>query len=163
MISALARCKVAMMTDRDMTGDEREAAGGAYGTTSGSDDRGSRPLMERLMAFDLAAEIGRLRAEGEWADGDRNSVTLAKEVDFRVLLSVLRGGARLSEEDGDARVSIQLLDGAARLDVGGTEETLDAGSLAVVDAGTQWHLTAAGDCAVLLTLAWPRSKATGAG
>jgi quercetin dioxygenase-like cupin family protein len=139
--------------------DERAAAGGSYGTTSGSDERESRPLMERLMLIDLGAEIERLRGEEDWQERDRNSRMLAKEVDFRVMLTVMRVGARLTEEDGDARVSIQMLDGGARLDVGRDEEKLPPGALAVVDAGQPWALTASGDCAVLLTLAWPREKA----
>jgi quercetin dioxygenase-like cupin family protein len=132
---------------------------GSYGTTSGSDDREARPLMEPVMTFDLAAEIDRLRQEDEWADRDRNSRMLAKDVDFRVLLTVMRVGARLTEEDGDARVSIQLLDGGARLDVGPDERKLPPGAVAVVDAGQPWALTASGDCAALLTFAWPREKA----
>ena len=135
-------------------------AAGSYGSTSGSDDREARAVMERLMVFDVAAEIERLRGEEEWAERDRNSRTLAKEIDFRVLLTVMRDGARLSEEDGDARVSMQVVDGTVRLDVGGDEQALRAGALAVVDAGTPWSLTADGDCAVLVTLAWPREKAS---
>lgn len=141
-----------------MTTDYR-APGGAYGSTSGSDDREPRPMIEPLMLFDVATEIERLRAEEQWAEGDRASKMLAKDVDFRVLLSVMRVGARLTEEDGDARVSIQMLDGGARLDVGRDEHKLPPGALAVVNAGTPWALTASGDCAVLLTLAWPREKA----
>ena len=68
-----------------------------YGATSGTDTRGSRPLMEDLMVFSLPAEIDALREEDEYKNGDRNSATLAKEVDFRVLLSVLRRGATLDE------------------------------------------------------------------
>jgi hypothetical protein len=132
---------------------------GEYGSTSGSDSRQSRALMERLMAFDLHAEIRRLRREDQWTDGDRNSVTLAKEVDFRVLLSVLREGATLTEEDGDARVSLQLIGGGARLESAAGAAELNAGQLAVVDAGQAWRLTATEDSAVLVTLAWPREKA----
>ena len=139
---------------------------GAYGQTSGSDSRGSRPTMERLMVFGLTEELQRLRDESQWTDGDRNSMTLAKEVDFRVLLSVLRDGATIDEQDGDARVSIQLIEGRARLRLGdasapasGEEAELEAGDLGVVDAGHPWTLRAEGDCAVLLTLAWPREKA----
>jgi len=132
---------------------------GGYGSTSGTRERAARSVMEPVMAFGLAAEIERLRGEHEWADGDRNSVTLAKEVDFRVLLSVLRGGARLSEDDGDARVSIHVIDGVVRLDAAGTQPQLTAGALAVIDAGRRWQLTATGDSAVLLTFAWPREKA----
>lgn len=137
-----------------------------YGETSGSDSRGSRPMMEPLMVFTLGDEIERLRSEGPWTDGDRNSRMLAKDVDFRVLLSVLREGARLDEQDGDARASIHLLTGRAVLRLGGgsvldgTEEAeLAAGDVATVDAGRPWELRATAECALLLTLAWPREKA----
>ncbi len=133
--------------------------GGAYGATSGTDERESRPLMEKLMTFSLRDEIQALQAEPQWTEGDRNARTLAKEIDFRALLSVMRPGATLDEQDGDARASIHVLSGGARLSVGEESAELGEGQLAVVDAGRPWLLTAATDCAVLLTLAWPREKA----
>jgi quercetin dioxygenase-like cupin family protein len=136
-----------------------EAMAGAYGSTSGTDERESRPVMERAMHFNLSDEVERLRTEEAWLTGDRASRTLAKEVDFRVLLSVLRDGAALEEVDGDARVGIQLLDGGAVVELDGDAIELAADEMAVVDAGQPWRLRAVGDCAVLLTLAWPREKA----
>lgn len=130
-----------------------------YGSTSGTDTREPRALMERLMVFDLHGEINDLRREKEWTDGDRNSRTLAKEVDFRVLLSVLRPGATLTEEDGDARVSLHMIGGAARLETTAGSADLSAGQLAAVDVGQGWQLRATEDSAVLVTLAWPREKA----
>ena len=130
-----------------------------YGSTSGTDSRESRPLMEGLMAFSLTAELDTLRSEDQWVDGDRNSRTLAKDVDFRVLLTVLHAGATVDEQDGDARVSIQLLEGRGQLTVADQMTDIDAGGLVVVDAGQSWYLRAMDDCAVLLTFAWPREKA----
>lgn len=127
--------------------------------TSGSSSREARPLMERVMAFSLSREIEALRSEEQWQDGDRNSRTLAKDVDFRVLLTVLHDGATLDLQDGGARVSIQLLEGGVQLAVDGQTIDIDAGGLAVVDTAQRWGLRARGDCAVLLTLAWPREKA----
>jgi quercetin dioxygenase-like cupin family protein len=132
---------------------------GSYGTTSGTSERASRPLMEQLMVFSLDEEIAALRAEWQWADNDKNSRTLAKDVDFRALLSVLHTGATLDEHDGDARASVHVLEGTAELDVEGEATTLNAGQLAVIDSGRAWLLRAATDCAVLLTLAWPIEKA----
>jgi quercetin dioxygenase-like cupin family protein len=131
----------------------------AYGSTSGTDSRGARPLMEGLMVFGLRDEVDALRSEQPYAEGDRNAATLAKDVDFRVLLSVLRTGATLDEQDGDARASIHVLEGRAGLSIEGEKADLEAGDVAVVDAGRPWLLTASSDCAVLLTLAWPREKA----
>jgi quercetin dioxygenase-like cupin family protein len=129
-----------------------------YGRTSGTDQRPSRPLMERLMVFRPDDEIRSLRAEDEWVSGERNSRTLAKDVDFRVVLSLLHGGAELDEQDGAARASVQILDGTAVLHVAGDEQRLEAGDLAVINAGEPWSLRAEVDAAVLLTLAWPVAK-----
>lgn len=130
-----------------------------YGPTSGNDEREARPLMERLLVFSLLDEAARLRSEAEWRDGDRNSMTLAKEVDFRILLSALKDGATIHEEDGDARASVQVLDGRATLDVDGEEADLGAGQLATIDVGRRWRLTSTGQSTVLMTIAWPREKA----
>ena len=133
--------------------------GGTYGSTSGTDTREARAMIEPLMHFSLVEEIAALRAEEEYRTRDRNSRTLAKETDFRVLLSVLRSGAALDEQDGHARASVQVLEGTARLGIDGDETELHAGELAVVDSGNAWLLQAQSECAVVLTLAWPREKA----
>jgi mannose-6-phosphate isomerase-like protein (cupin superfamily) len=111
------------------------------------------------MVFSLPAEIDALREEGQYKEGNRNSATLAKEVDFRVLLTVLRSGATLDEQDGDARASLHLLEGRAVLSVESEESDLSENDIAVIDAGRPWTLRATSDCALLLTLAWPREKA----
>lgn len=132
---------------------------GSYGTTSGTQERESRALMEPLMVFSLADEIEALRSEGQWADNDKNSRTLAKEVDFRALLSVMHSGATLDEQYGDARASVQIIEGRAELDVAGEVSQLEAGQLAVIDSGRPWTLRATADCALLLTFAWPIDRA----
>lgn len=107
------------------------------------------------MPFDLREEAAALRREEPFVDGDRNSRTLAKDVDFRVLLTVLRPGAELDEQDGDARASIQVLEGRAALRIRSEEAHLGPSQMAVVDAGRPWTLRASSDCTLLLTLAWP--------
>lgn len=131
----------------------------AYGRTSGTDERAARPMMERLMVCSLADELAQLRDEEPWRTGDRNSRTLAKEVDFRVVLSLLRDGATLREEDGGARASLHVLDGHATLTLDNDQAELAAGDIAVVNEGQAWQLRADGECALLMTLAWPREKA----
>jgi len=141
-----------------MTGDEM--ASGAYGSTTGTEEREGRPLMSGLLAFDLSAEAAALRDEEPYRDGDRNSRMLAKDVDFRVLLTVLRPDAELDEQNGDARASLQLLEGRALLSVQDEQTELGSWQMAVVDAGRPWTLRASADCTVLLTLAWPREKSS---
>jgi quercetin dioxygenase-like cupin family protein len=147
-------------TDGTSSGDTGDAGdAGAYGSTSGTQEREGRAVMEGLMTFALRDEIAALKQETQWLDGDRNARTLAKDIDFRALLSVMRPGAQIDEHDGDARASIQIVEGGATLTVDGENADLGEGQLAVVDAGRPWLLTAATDCAVLITLAWPREKA----
>lgn len=131
---------------------------GSYGSPGGSDTRSPRTMIEPLMQFSFAVEIDTLRSEPEYRDGDRNSRTLAKETDLRVLLSVLRAGAALDEQVGEARTSVQLIDGEATLALDGEQTRLRPGELAVVDRGRPWLLQAETDCAVLLTIAWPPDK-----
>lgn len=127
----------------------------AYDDTSGTSTREPRALMGPLMTFSAPDEIVRLRDEREYRDGDRNSRMLAKHLDLRVLLTVLRSGAALDEQQGEARASIQALEGSLVLEVGAETVGIEPGTIAVVDAGRPWLLTARADAAVLLTLAWP--------
>lgn len=131
----------------------------AYDDTSGSPVREGRPLMEQLLVFDLMEEIDRLKAEPTWEDGDRNSRMLAKDVDFRVMLTALRSGASINEQDGDGRVSVQVVEGTVLARLAGTTAELRAGQIATIDAGKPWTLEALDDSVLLLTIAWPRDRA----
>jgi quercetin dioxygenase-like cupin family protein len=134
-------------------------SGGTYGSTSGTDTREARAMIEPLMHFSLREEITALRFEEAYQQRDRNSRTLAKETDFRVLLTVLRAGAALDDQDGAMRASVQVIEGRATLGIDGDESVLEAGDLAVMDSGNAWLLQAETECAVLLTLALPPEKA----
>jgi hypothetical protein len=129
-------------------------------TTSGSDTRDSRPLRDPLMRFNVLDEIGRLAGEPQWNDGDRNSIVLAKDARFRILLSVLRENARLAEDAADAGTfSVQLITGSATVMRGDRGLLLAPGEIAVLEGGDAWSVTAHAESAVLLTLAWPEGRA----
>ena len=132
---------------------------GAYGSTTGTDERDPRALMDRLLVFSIDDEIASLRDESEWEENEKNTRTLAKDVDFRAILTVMHTGATIEEQDGDARASVQLFEGEAALQVNGESAQLRAGQIAVVDSGQAWVLRATQDCAVLITFAWPIEKA----
>jgi quercetin dioxygenase-like cupin family protein len=132
---------------------------GSYGSPGGSDTRGARTMIEPLMRFSLEVEADSLRLEPEYREGDRNSRTLAKETDLRVMLTVLREGAALDEQDGDARTTVQVIDGTATLEIDNAEAHLEPAEVAVIDRGQPWIIRAESDCALLLTIAWPPEKA----
>ena len=132
---------------------------GEHDTTSGSDSRDSRQLRQPLMRFAVLDEIARLAGEPEWNSTDRNSIVLAKDARFRMMLSVLRRGARLSDDDGEATFSLQLVTGSVTVMRGGEQLQLAPGEIAVVEAGASWSVEAAEESAVLMTLAWPEATA----
>jgi quercetin dioxygenase-like cupin family protein len=128
-------------------------------TTSGSATRDSRTLREPVMRFNLLEEIGRLAGEPQWKDGDRNSIVLAKDARFRMLLTVLRSGARMGDEDADATLSVHLITGSATASRGSDSVMLGPGEIAVLEAGSSWALEADQESAALLTFSWPEELA----
>jgi quercetin dioxygenase-like cupin family protein len=128
-------------------------------TTSGSATRDPRTLRQPLMRFNLLDEIGRLAGEPQWNDGDRNSIVLAKDARFRMLLTVLRSGARMSDDDGEATLSIHLITGSATAARGRDSVVLAPGEIAVLEAGSRWSLEANEESAALLTFSWPEELA----
>jgi quercetin dioxygenase-like cupin family protein len=129
-------------------------------TTGGSDEGEARPLSVPLSRFELVAETARLRAEQEYAAGDRNGRTLAKVRAFRLVLVAFRAGARFDEQDQRGSVALQVLEGrfAVRVDA----ETVEIGvaEIAVVAPDHPWTAVALADGVMLIHLAWPPEPAT---
>ena len=61
------------------------------------------PMAGPFLEFDLGREIQQLRQEDTWSGG-RNSKTLVKYADFRLVLMALRSGARIEEHQAKGRV-----------------------------------------------------------
>jgi quercetin dioxygenase-like cupin family protein len=112
-----------------------------------------------FLEFDLAAEVDRLYLESTWHTG-RNARTLVKYDDFRVVLTALRSGIRVSEHKTDGRISIHMLSGHLRLNAVGRAFDLRPGSLVALDQGEPHDLEALDDSTFLLTIAWPGARDT---
>lgn len=132
-------------------------------TTSGSDTRQSRPLHGPLMTFDLAPEIEQLRAEPSWASFGRSSKTLAKASGFRVVLSVVRAGVELGDQDARAPLAVQVLQGSVSAGRGGERALISTGGLAWLSEGAGWAVKAEEDAALLLSVNWPEERAEPSG
>lgn len=124
------------------------------GETSGSPRRPPQRLAGPLLAFDLADEVTRLRAEETWQHGGRNAKTLVKEPDFRIVLIALRRGGRLDEHRAPARISIQTLAGRLRLRVAERTLELPTGQLVTLERDVAHAVDAVEESAFLLTIAW---------
>ena len=126
--------------------------------TSGSDTRESRTVSAGLSVHRILDEVERLSAEPEWSEGDRDSLTLAKTPDMRLLLSVLRPGARIGDEEAHGSLAVQILAGAVLVGRDDERVELGAGQLAVLQEGSTWWVEAVAQSALLLTMAWPEER-----
>ena len=103
--------------------------------------RSPAPLESPILSFDLNAEIARLRSENAW-QGGRNSKTLVKHPDFRVVLTVLKSNARIHEHKAAGRISVQAIAGHIRMQVQEKAIDLPAGNMLALEARfrTMWNL-----------------------
>ncbi len=131
------------------------------GSRPGS-DRPSRPGSERplhgpVQRFDLEAEVGRLREEGAWREGKRNSITLRKGEGMNVVLLVMKAGDRLEEHAAPGPFSLSVREGRVRFETPEEELEAEAGTLLTCDAGMRHTVEALEDAVCLLTVAGWRS------
>ena len=121
--------------------------------TAGSPQRPARQLAGAVLSFDLMGEIASLQQEESWRRGDRNARTLVEEPGLRVVLTVLRGGARIREHRTDGWVTIQTLRGYIRVET--PDETIDLlpGRLVTLRTGVPHDVDAIELSAFLLTIA----------
>jgi quercetin dioxygenase-like cupin family protein len=121
--------------------------------TADSPRRSANPLVGPVLSFDLAQEIAVLQQEASWQRGDRNARTLVQEPNLRIVLTVLKGGARIHEHKTDRPVMIQTLRGYVRVE--SPDETIDllAGRLMTLQPDVPHDLEAIELSAFLLTIA----------
>ena len=110
-------------------------------------------MAERIMEFDLPAEIHRLQAETTWSTG-QNARTLIKYDDFRVVLTALQAKVRIPEHKADGRISVHVLTGHIQLRASGRTFSLRPGGLLAIDQGVPHGVEALEESAFLLTIAW---------
>ncbi|MEJ7655298.1 MAG: cupin domain-containing protein, partial [Chloroflexia bacterium] len=124
------------------------------GTTTGSPQRQPEVLAAPVLAFDLIAELERLRGEDAYERGERNARTLVHEPDFRIVLIALKKGGKLEEHRAPARISIHALDGRLQVRVPLEVVELPAGRLLALEADIPHEVEALEEGAFLLTIGW---------
>ncbi len=131
--------------------------------TSGTQHSGrpSRTLVPSLEVLDVRAEGVGLLAEPQWADGDRNSKTLLKSDGLRIVLTALRAGATMDNDDPDEAVAIHTLQGAVRVRAAGQDVAVGMGELVCLAGGDPWTLTAEGDSLLLVSVGRASSDVPG--
>ncbi len=106
--------------------------------------------------FDLKAEVATLCKTGRHAG--RNSRTLMKAPDLRVVLVTAEKGTVLDEHRADGSVTILAVAGAIRLKLEDTTVELKPGELLGLDRALRHDVDALTDCAFLVTISWPKNS-----
>jgi quercetin dioxygenase-like cupin family protein len=110
-----------------------------------------------MLSLNLNTEIEQLRQQSAWQAG-RNSKTLIKHPDFRVVLTVLKSGARLHEHKAPGSISVHCVAGHIRMHAADKLFDLPAGHLLTLERDITHDVEALEDSAFLLTIAWAAKK-----
>lgn len=124
------------------------------GWTSTTSERPAQHMTATALSFDLDREVKQLRSEPGWLRGDHDAKTLVKEAELRVVLTVLKTGARLSRHETGARFTLQVLSGRLRLRLPDSTVELERGQLVALDKDVPHEVDAIEESAFLFTLAW---------
>lgn len=121
---------------------------------SGTPERLVAPMAGPVLEFNLSQELALLHRESVWEAFGRNSKTLVKQPDLRVVLTALRGGVHIAEHTTQARICVHTLSGHVRMHAGGRVFDLPRGHLLALDWGMPREIEALEDSAFLMTLTW---------
>ena len=98
-------------------------------------------MVDRMAHFDLNYEIADAATRKPWAAG-HYAKTLFKKHDFRVVLITMEPGAQMKEHHADGTISMQVLNGKVRMNIGGKAHELSAGNLFTLAASIRHDVEA---------------------
>ncbi len=114
--------------------------------------RPDRPAVAGLFHVQIAEEVERLKQESTWRSGARNAITLTKEGPLRVVLIVLRAGAKLHEHQTGGPLMLQALSGSLRFRTRDRALEMKPGEIVALESALDHEVEALEESAVLLTL-----------
>lgn len=114
-----------------------------------------RPTSGPILDLDLMRMAEQLRHEAVWSDG-RNSRTLVKHGDFRMVLTVMKAGACLHRHHARGSVLIQVLTGHIRARILDDVIDVQTGHTLSLDPHLEHEIEAAAESTLLITIAWPQ-------
>lgn len=104
--------------------------------------------------FDIAAVDAEMRRSDAYGREGHTARTLAREADLRIVLVVMKPGARIAEHRAKDTASVHTLRGHVRLRLPDRVADLPAGHLLVLERAVPHDVEAVAESAFLLTLGW---------
>lgn len=104
--------------------------------------------------FDIATIDAEMRREDAYRREGHTARTLVREPDLRIVLVVMRAGARIAEHQANGTTSVHTVGGHVRVRLPDKIADLPAGRLLVLEPGVRHDVEAVEASAFLLTLSW---------
>ncbi len=113
---------------------------------------GERLLNAALVEMNLNEFIMQIRSEPNWANRDRNSVTIFKSDSMRIVLLGLHENAELKPHKANGVISVQVLEGKIEFTAGDQTAYLEKGQMIALQENIMHSVKALAESFFLLTL-----------
>ena len=114
---------------------------------------GDRVLDASLVTMDLNHLIEQVRKESPWKESDRNSITIFKSDNMRVVLIGLHEGAELKTHTANGIISVQVLEGHIKFTTEQNTVELQKGQMLALHKKIPHGVVALKETFFLLTMA----------
>lgn len=113
---------------------------------------------EQGVVFDLSVVDRELRQEDAYQRAGHTARTLVRSPDLRVVVLVMKGGARIAEHQAQQSASIHTVSGQLRLHLPDRTVDLPAGQILALAPGLRHDVEAISDTMFVLTLGFSQTS-----
>jgi quercetin dioxygenase-like cupin family protein len=109
-------------------------------------------LDQPMIAFAIAEEISKIKADQRSTNQGKRSAVLAKNEYVSIVLAVLSKGEALHEHETEGQITVTVVQGAIRFNALNERVRLSAGGLLTLRPGMRHSVEALEDCAFVITV-----------
>lgn len=113
---------------------------------------GERPIDAPSLKIDLEVFTRQIKSEEAWRKNDRNSITVFKTGDMRIVLGGLHKDAEMQPHRAEGITCIQVLDGILEVTTDELDEVLRKGQMIAIHKGCNYRVVARDESFYLLTM-----------
>jgi quercetin dioxygenase-like cupin family protein len=113
---------------------------------------GSRPVDAPLIEMNLPQLRKQIKQEAAWENSDRNSITLCKSDNMRIVLVALHAGAEMKTHTAPGAINVHVIEGLILFTTEKQTVEMDEGKMVALHAGIPHSVTARKESVFLLTL-----------
>ena len=114
--------------------------------------QGDRVIDADSVYIDLPTFISQIRSEESWQKNDRNSITVFKTNEMRIVLGGLHYGAELPPHKAEGMMSIQVIEGTLEVNTDTISDTLKKGQVIAIHKHNNYRMIAIEETIYLLTI-----------